>query len=744
MADFPNLKIPNTQLLSKSPKWDIKKYQPMVYNKKVIKLSETLKPGTLAYDDFWSEMDYYCYNGFEPKGMPRISGRHFFYLNFNKIEMLFPGEKRKRMGNPFYRDLDHWLFLELDSAILHGYGLLITKPRRIGLSEFGAVNTAYELTFHARAKVGICAGKEDKALEFYDKLKSSLNNVHPAYRNGRIKANDDLLHMGYTDRINKQNVPCGIQSLARIKTMYADSSAFEGGSYSFVIFEEAGLFENLTKSYKATEPCFKEGGKQFGIPLIYGTGGEIDKGAKGFKTMWDKNKAYNIKTIFVPAYYYYPGDGEIDKKTKKRVSFFNYETGVTNRKLARAHIEAERKKASASKETYTQHVQQYPLLPAEVFLKTRGGTLDIIKLNFQLKEINNGSEPEPVLQGKLEWVDEAHTIMMLQRCKNAKERTKVRLAQGSTVKFVIHEDGNVWKDARPINPNMRHLPYKPDIGACDSYDEEADEDKSELSSGCVMSYRCFSGPSRVYNKPVGVLVERGDGSFDDDIFYEDSVKFAVYWDIEILFEYTKYHILRYFYDVGAHDYIKGRPNIEEAGTDTHKNKDGVKMTTLVKPVLVKLLKAEVRNEIHKCFFQNVILDLINFGDGNTDIAMTYGIALLHKMDIFDEITENIEVGSYDSQSSNQIQDMPQYYHVDLDGNLSVKDKRIQPQMQVFIPERDLNPEEYKEYVKMQQAPYEKIKKKQTDFEKDAKRMGIDPSILGLILSEKDKITEKTE
>ena len=36
----------------------------MVYNERIKHLSETLKPGTLEYDDFWAEMDYYCIHGF--------------------------------------------------------------------------------------------------------------------------------------------------------------------------------------------------------------------------------------------------------------------------------------------------------------------------------------------------------------------------------------------------------------------------------------------------------------------------------------------------------------------------------------------------------------------------------------------------------------------------------------------------------------------------------------------------------
>ena len=740
MANFPELKIPDIFRLSKKSTWNPKLYQPMIYNERIKNLSETLRPGTLEYDDFWDEMDYYCYNGFQPKDMPRISGRHFYYLNFTKIDAMPKGAKKKRLIAPFYRDLDHWLFLEVEGAIKYGYGLIVTKPRRVGLSEFGSVNVNYELTFFHRNKAAIAGGKDDKVQEFYEKLDSSLLNTHPAYRNGRLLNNDKILKLGYNDRINKQNKECGIESIARFKTMYADSGAFEGGSYSIGIFEEAGLFENLTASFKATEPCFRDGHTQFGVPMVYGTGGEIDKGAKGFKEMWDNHIAYNLKPIFIPANYYYPGDGVPDEKTGKSISFFNHDTGVTDREVAKKYILEERQRAAKSKETYIKHIQSYPMIPSEVFLKTKGGILDLAKLNFQLKEINMGSAPEPVVQGRLEWIDTPEVIQLLQRCKNLKEKTKIRIAHECKVKFVIDENGTVWKDSTPINPSITHLSYKPDIGSCDSYDEEVDDKKvntTQVSSGCVMAYRCFSGPLREFNKPVGLLYERGDASFDDDIFYENSVKFAVYWDMEILFEYTKFHIIRYFYDVGADKYIKNRPDIEEAGTQNHRNKVGVKMTTQVKPVLVKMLKSEVKENIHKCFFEIIIMDLIKFGDGNTDIAMTYGIVLLHRMDIFDEITEDIELGyrepDYDTNFSQGS------YYIDTAGNLRTNTYDSGAvQIQRFNPERDLNPREYQEYLDSKTKRNDDVLQRQSEFESKAKKMGVDPSILSVILKEQEK------
>jgi hypothetical protein len=512
--------------------------------------------------------------------------------------------------------------------------------------------------------------------------------------------NDKLMEIFYNDTINKQKIPSGINTKARFKTMFADSGAFEGiNNNKISIFEEAGLFENISMSFKATEPSFRSGAIQYGLPLVYGTGGEIDKGAKGYKEMWDKSDAYNLKQIFIPAYFYYPGDGIPDEKSGKTISFFNYETGVTDRESAKKYILRERKIAEGSKDTYIKHIQSYPLIPEEVFLKTKGGILDLKKLNFQLKEINEQNMPEPVLKGTLEWEDSPKTTALLQRAKNTKERTKIRVANESKVVFKIDdENGYMLKIGSPINKSVENfLSYKPDIGGCDSYDEEVDQDNENVSSGAIIAYRCFSGPLREFNYPVGLICQRGDGSFDDDVFYENCVKFAIYWDMEILIEYTKFHIMRYFFDVGANEYVRGKPvNIEENATDNHKNNHGVKMDGRMKGIATRSLKSEVKDNIHNYWMAPVILDLIKYGDGNTDIASALIMCLIFRMDLFEEITEDIE-NMNDPVSNSNVSGNKGRYHIDINGNLAI-DTHGEFQMESFLPHRDLSKPEYERFL----------------------------------------------
>lgn len=663
--------------------YDARRFSPLVHDEKVIRYSKTLKIGTLAYDDFWDEQDHNCIFGFTPKGMNDITGEHYFHLNMNKIEMLVQGEQRKRLHSPYYRELDNRLFKITYDAKKHQYGIIVGKPRRVGLSEFGACQLEYELLFNVRNRVGICAGKQDKADGFYDKVLSLLQNVRPEYAVARLYKNDKSMKLGYNDIVNKQIIESGMQSEMLIRTMFVDSAGFEGASMSVVVFEEAGLFGNLVQSYKSTEPCFKDGAIQFGTPLIYGTGGQVEKGSKGYLEMWENHAAYNLEKVFIPAYEYYPGDGEIDPVTKEKgPSFFDITTGRTNQEAALKHILESRKKAAKSKDGITKHIQSYPIKESEIFIKSKGGILDRVKLNNQIMSIEEGLCPYEVRRGRLEWIDDEFTKSLLAKAKDLKQKTKIRVQRESKLKWVDDLRGAIQKIADPINNN--DMDHKPDIAGCDSYDEQVEEGTG--SDGATVVYRTYAGPSREYNLPIAVLCERGD-STNDDTFWENNVKMAIYYNYKVLVEYSKIAIITYFIDVGAEKYLKERPDLrKELGKSKAQNLYGQRMTNDVKTLGTTLLKNEVKNNSDNIWFRTVLLDLIDFGDTNTDIAMAYLMVLLFKLEIFDDISEDED---YEYEDDENIFDAMAYYDVDNKGNVIVKSygqEHSETNMEVYNPD----------------------------------------------------------
>ena len=651
-------------------KFDSKYYAPLIHEGVPI-----LERGTIAYDDFWDLHDERCIHGYAPvvKGLqyPRITGPHYFYLNMFQIMMLKEGERKKRLSYPYYRVLDHMIFLEIEKAGKDGYGIILGKARRMGLSYIGSNMICWNMLFFKDNTTAVGAGKEDKAQELFKKVIKSLDNVRDEYRVSYRKRKDNM-KFAYSITEHKVKKDEGILSSVDVRTFYSDVSAFEGGSYSFFIFEEIGIHEKLIKSYKASEPCFTEGAIQFGIPILFGTGGEVDKGSRDFKIMFTNPESYNLKKLFLPKYMYYPGsdpDDESADTQDKNVNFFNVRTGLNDEEGALKHILKRRVNARKSKEGYIKEVQSNPIKESDIFLKTDGGLLNRIALASQREAIYNKENKYQYITGKYEWMDTEAIAIDLARCRNTKERNVVRINHNIGVDFVEDDEGTVkkLKGFKPINNDS--MPYNADIIGTDSYDHE--EIVESKSLGCSMVYRCFNGMSQDYDLPVAYISERGDGS-NEDTFFDNSLKQCVYWRAENLVEYTNIAIINYYKDIYAHKYLKENPNIrKELVTNKGKQEYGVRMTsgpTGFKALITTLLKMEVKDNVDNIHFEEIIDDLIEYGESNTDIAMAYGVVLIYKLDLFDYISEDI---SNEIDEGDVLMDMAHYVVGD-SGNIEIQ------------------------------------------------------------------------
>lgn len=697
-------------------RFDSSLYKPLV-NMEI----PDFNPGTIAYDDFWDEQDNRCLNGYKPRPyMPKITNEHYFYLNMCNIELLEKGATRKTTGSPFYRELDRRLFNEIHDAKSNKHGIIVGKPRRVGLSWVGSATSTYELIFYVGNKIGVAAGQDDKAQDFYEKVKYLLEHLRPEYRASISTKNSDEIRLSYWYRENKQDIEGGLKSSMYMKTMYAKPTGFEGKTLSLAIFEEAGLFEDIIAAYKSTEPCFKEGSIQFGTPMVYGTGGEIDKGSKGYKIMWNNASKYNLKKVFVSSTDYYPGDGIPDKSTGETISFFDFKTGRTNKEAAFNYIMKERQEKEGS-EGYVKHIQSYPLKETDIFIKNSGGLLNRKKLNAQKNNLDNC--PYLIQTGRLEWeTKDETTLKLIARAKNLKERDKIHFQRGSKIKFVEdNELGNVKKLMDPLDQSK--IPYNPDIMGCDSYDDEVAEGTGSLGASIV--YRCFYGVNKPYNMPIAYVLDRGTSDNDDD-FYSTSFRLAVYYDTEMLLEYTKVLIKNYFDDVGGLKHLKARPDLSSHGYNSKAvNEYGLKMSNQHSfKLITRLLKAEVNENFNNIWFEELLDHLIEFGESNSDLGSAYGMTMVSKLDMFDFLTDGIE---NDDSDADILDDMGSWVK-NADGEMifASYEEQAQEEMEdefnvrnisVFDPELDLEGEERNTFNEMQKTSVDKIKKERDDIMK---------------------------
>lgn len=703
--------------------FNAKVYSPLVYEE-----IPSLKRGTIAYDDFWDEQDRRCLEGYAPivDGIeyPRITGAHYFYLNMYQIMMVRMDiqRRRKELWYPYYRALDHMIFLEIEKAKKEGYGIIIGKARRMGLSYIGSALILYYLIFFPHNFTAVGAGIEEKAILLYDKIKKSIENIRPEYKFS-YQTSKKKMRLIYSKSENKIKTPQGIQSELDVNTFFNNPSAFEGGSYDIFIIDEIGIFPsmNLIKSYKSSEPCFMEGGMQFGVPLLFGTGGEIEKGSKDFKIMWKNPRAYKLKKIFIPKFMYYPGEESDDEEKdpftelEKNANFFDVRTGLTNEEKALEHIMKRRIIARKSKEGYVKEVQANPIKESDIFLKTDGGLLNRISLAAQRERIYNKENILEYEQGRYEWIDTDEIKMKLSRCRNTKEKVKVRVLNNAKVIFIPDPDGTVFK-LKGIYPiNNDRMPFKPDITGTDSYDDEGIVESKSMGASIV--YRLFNGFSKDYDLPTCYIHERGDGT-TEDTFFENNVMQSIYWDSLNLIEYTKTALITYYIDVGAEKYLKEKPIFrEEVATNRGSQRYGLRMTTGekgIKSLITTLLKLEVKDNVQNIYFEAILDDLMEYGDSNTDLAMAYGLVLAHKLELFDHITDDLEETV---DTGDVLMDMVSWQH-DSNGRLVLKsfdnfDDNLK--LEKFDPRIHLEGEEREEYlnfmaIKIQKQNEEKEKR----------------------------------
>lgn len=600
------------------------KYSPVLHDRDFKKLKE----GSWEYRQWWAEQKKRIINGYKPTGGTWIPGNYYFYLNFSKIHGLPPGGKRKTMISPIYRDQDHEYFDEIWKAKEGGYGIIVLKARRKGFSFMNANILLHEWTCFPHSENGLGAQKEDYVQDFRKKLLLSYNELHPQLRNKILHNNEELLMAGYKEKEDGIWVEKGVKSMIHFRVM-EKPNAFRGTSLNYMVFEEAGEFLKLRRSYQANEECFREGSLQFGTPIIGGTSNQMEVESDDYMEMFYNASDYNLKPLFISAAKVYAG-------------FFDMSTGTSDVKGATVDIErrAEEKKKGNMLENYYAFLQEMPLNPEQAFIRTGKTPFDLAKINQQISNINTNSNYQIVQRGRLEW----------QKDDNGK------FVFGSKPIWVI-DDGSYDED----HPDKDLFPFEitehplegyrnAHVAAVDPYhiDDEFEEvktsqkkktDVAEKSKGSMCVYRKFVDTNTVGECPVAFYTDR---PYSKEEFYENCLKLALYYDSQILVEYNDDSFLKYFTTNKMTRLLKERPTSADSPWSKATNKYGIHMKTYQKKMLVELIDEYVKKHWEDIYFLKLLNELVDFGTKNTDRVMAFGMALIHDADSYRKVINEKE------------------------------------------------------------------------------------------------------
>lgn len=584
-------------------KKDPQRYRPVINNG-----HPDLNPESVAYQEYWEQELDRCINGFKPKGMNWISGKYYFYLNYYKI-LGNDGTagSRKTLISPWYRQMDHEYFDLFETCKKEEKGMIVIKARDKGFSYMNSGMISHEYTFFPFNDVGIAAGLQATADAFFDKTKKGLNGIHPNFKHSFLKDTDGILRSGYKQK-NKDGKweVGGYQSTIICRTM-DNPEVFKGERVSLMVFEEAGEFKHLKNAYMSSKACFMDGNKQFGVPVIGGTGGDISKASKDFMDMYYESDAYNLIPMFIPASRAYYG-------------FFDVKTGQEKVKEAEEQLLEDREVIikSGDREAYNLHIQNYPLTIQEAFLNTKTARFDNSLLNAQRSRILASKDyRSQIQQGYLDWeFDENEEF---------------------TVRWRPHPEGP-YKILNHPEPEYRDL----DIGGIDSYDQ--DQAGASDSLGSAIIYRRFVDTEHASDYVVAEYTDRPAKKED---FWDGCLKLAVYYNARMLVEYTKIGILDYFKRMNALKYLKEKPeSAHNPGTKT-RNRYGVHMNKQVKSLMEDLMDDYIRENVEDIWFLDLIEELASYGTRNTDRAIAFGLCLIHNVDNYRIQAKSVEAEKKD-------------------------------------------------------------------------------------------------
>jgi len=378
--------------------------------------------GTVQYNEYWSVQKKRCLEGYEPEidGVPcgvKITGEHYFYLNFTRIMKYTvdknTGEEVKRLDFPDFCSMDYYWFLELEkneNPQKYGLpasakrGMICAKARRKGYSFKNAAGALWKFTFFKESYVIIASYLGDHAQATMSMVLEMSNflNEHTEFRHPRVIDRQDEIKSGYKEKnANGIEIIKGYKSV--IKVMTFKNSAFKsaGKSATRMIFEEAGLFENLKMAYTISEPLFRDGDKMIGIPIIFGTGGDMSSATQDFADMFYNPRQYGLAEYeniyektdingkcgwFVDEMWFRKGDAVIEGNVYEGVD----KQGNANRWMAEWNLDLERaSKRGSDKKAYNGLLTQKCKTPSEAFLITEGNIFQTAELYARLSKLKS-------------------------------------------------------------------------------------------------------------------------------------------------------------------------------------------------------------------------------------------------------------------------------------------------------------------------------------------------------------------
>lgn len=612
--------------------------------------------GTLAWQEYWDEQDKRCREGYTVAGI-RITGEHYAYLNFGRIKITVGDGKqaKKYEGFPRFLDMDYYYYHELEQAKLNREGIIVAKTRRRGFSYKGAFNTVYEYNWYRDSFSIIAAFMGDYCQATMNMAIEMINFINKYTDWGKRKIIDTRQHIksGFKEKVNDIDVESGYKS--EIMTMSFKDNPFKsiGKSASIMLFEEAGKWPSLIDAYTISKPLFQDGELMVGIPIVYGTGGDMEGGTQDFAEMFYAPKTYGFRCYqniweenkigdcgwFVPEEWF-------------RLPYVDKD-GNSQREKAREANLAEREiiKQGGTKRAFDLAVTQKPNTPSEAFLRVSGNRFPAAELLARL--------------GKLETdlrITDADFIGDLTLNEDGKPEWKLNPKLKPIRQFPLKSNddatGCILIYEHPQTDELGNVEYTRYIAGCDPYSQNESQTDS-LGSTLVYDRRTKRIVAEYTARPETL-----------NEYYENVRKLLKYYNAVCLYENQITGLFQYldgknqtFLLMDQPDYIKDI--IKDSKVERGK---GMHMSVQLKEHGEDLINAWLREQygaeqdilnLHKIRSIPLLKELIAYNDeGNFDRVIAFMLIMYAEQQLkkhrLEEIQENNQQQSHTNFFNRQL------------------------------------------------------------------------------------------
>lgn len=522
--------------------------------------------GTNSWKLYWEEQLKRCKEGYSAGGV-KITGNHYFYMNFCNIELVdLPSDGNlisenmyadKETNFPHFWDGDFNYFWALEIArrgctedeykgllldvdiplnfLNGGHHMIVGKSRRKGYSYKNAAIAA-NIYNHSRKSITVIGAFEKKYLYPEGTMGMATNyinwiNKHTGWAKAReFVDKQDHRKASYKEDKNGIYLESGYQSQIIAVTFKDNPDAARGKDAKLIMFEEAGKFPNLRDSYRATEPSLMAGKFVTGQMVIFGTGGDMERDTVDFSYMfynplefnllpftniWDDNAENTKCGFFHPVYWnmegFYDAQGNSDKQAAT-----DYELGKRKEII----------ETSGSSTSVQGRVQEYPIKPSEAFLTVSFNDFPIEELRNQLNLVVREKLHLKKGQAGTLYRDEDNKVRFKPDLKNELEPLyfKDTAADSNRGAVIIYEypipntPKGLYKSGHdPYRQNLSTSTKKPSLGS--TYIHKGFEKFSFTRDMIVAEYVGRPNTSDDYNRNLEMLMEL----YSCELGYENEV-----------------------------------------------------------------------------------------------------------------------------------------------------------------------------------------------------------------------------